>query len=1388
MAKHCDVCNKSYPETEAHCPHCAAAAADEPHLAEADDSAVDLGEPVVAEAASSSGHHKPAEPKSGSSAVAWVSLVEDADDSSVKIDSPSDADLLAHAAAKAPAGEPFVAEMASGTELPGAVPQDSSSALDLGARAAHPAEEAADAEVDSSTVNLGGEAEREASPPHLAALANEPEGAGAEDFVDDVAAVEAGSAVDLGEAARSPERPSGRDLIAEAVESGVDLGESRPADAEAEAVLAEASGSAVDLGSAIAEGGSGSGSDGEPDAKNSSRHDIDLDSAAAEAVEAPSSDADVDLAKADNDDAGPPESSAVDLGGSAARAPKLVRAGSSANLDLDAEEAAADREAMAADEAEQDEEPAPPKSKRKKPAVEEEDEDEAAAQLAGGGDETVAAEAEDEAPAGAAADDEEGEEAAPAKSRRPAADEEEEDKPAPKKSAKARSGCGCLLVGCLLGLLVGAGGSIGLALFDIVDPAKALGALVGIKPSSDNNQAKSNPKDAPKPPIAAPVEPGEHLHHGDFAKALEGLKDVPAEKTEALAQRGTALWLQYLQEQMAKDAQPKADDEVVKEARKDLETAAQKDNPEALLSLGNLLEYTAGRDEALKTYRKGVETFQAKPTWARAFQAQIDRLESVSAAPAPGGKPGAESRRPAEDRDAAARALLVLLIAFQQAPPAADDEEEAGFDFWAAVKAAQSGDYAAALKSLEAARKAHDKMRFKRLRKAQNSLSDPTEEIFLRSTKEIAAYWQLQEYLSKQKLLAKGGDPRTAVDGLVKANADLQGQLKDVADKLKTTPDKLLAGIETLTKEKDDAAKKALTLETDLTAAKKDLVTSKKEAKELSDKLALAGDQRKTADGKLKSVGARLEAAGIKEADPAKGVDALADERAAADKTLTTIAERIALAHVKVEKKNVLPGVDRVVEMALVNDPKGELLASRDEIRRLDGVLAQRRTPQEMLDVWLPILADRTQKEAAHKAIVDAERTRDDVLATPATKRKALAVLGLAQRNLGDFDKARVLLTDAVGGAALPRPEWTVLATAALKELTDPAAYYLPHARELYEEGKNQEALDALTLAAKLFPKDVAVMLPLRSQVRLEMAREKGKGKTDPADPLVAEARKDAEAAGNAEGHYALGRIAEELGDLANAKASYAKALAAHGDSDEAGLRYRVALARVLKLQAEQSAGGRAAAGARSSAAALAEARRQPLMTLLLLVELSFQAAPGPEQDAAAKLIDEVLAAKEGPDTFMLRAEALALKGLWTPALKTYATGLRPHIRRDYADGLASLIERHPALRRPSGMEPPNPVLAEARYATGLRHYFPRHYVDAEASFAGAIEADNQDARYFYFLGLSHLALNRRDDAHADFEEGARLEEQNRPGREAVSTALERVQGTARQAVNRFRP
>ncbi len=1427
MAKHCDVCNNSYPETEAHCPHCAAAA----------ESAVDLGEPVVADLADSNAPVvAEADPPSEDSVVAWSELVEEAEpdvNDAASIDSPSDVDLLAHSSTpvisdSAVGGEPFVAEIASGVDLPGAtvtetpapaqlegVGSDSAiggepfvaeiaSGVDLGGGVfvADVTEEEQSSAIDLGALARGGAAVT--GRPDEAPVTNVAEEAGASDahFLDEVAEVEAGSAVNLGAEARATERPSSRDLIAEAVESGVNLGSEALASedvTEPDAVIAEADDSAVDLGSAAREKAPSSAPEAVPERRKplGSDHDIDLDSE--EALEH------VDLAAAHQDEsvlAEAPEpgpgSSGVDLGGTAGRAPKRPLSSSSSSLNME-------NEAAEAAEDEEEEKPVSAKSKQKKAVAKTDDEDEAAALLAAADAETEAEEApakpkrrvaadededEEAVPARAAKKTDEDEEEAPAKGKRPVVDgDEHEDKPAP-KPPKARSGAGCLVVGGVLGLLIGAIIPIALSMFNVVDPAKELGALFGMSTPAQSASAKqgTNPG-TQKPPEGLPTvaDAGQHLKNGDFAKAVEGLSGA-ADSDEVKAQRGTARWMNYLQDQMGKGAKPNAADEPVQKAREELTAAAAKDNPEAILALGNLQEYTTGPAEAMKTYQDGLVKFAGKPNWVRIFQAQIDRLDSTTARPADVSKPQAAAPLLGNDGDVAARALVVLLIAFQTGEPAPADKgpEEAGFDFWAAVKLAQSGKYPDAVKQLEAARVAHEKLRFSRLRKAQNPLSDPTEEIFLRSADEIKAYWTLQSSLAQQGIAGRTpAEVQKAIAAIIKQQTDEAALLKDIAGKLKTTPDKAVAGIDMLAKERDDASKKAMLLDIEVITVKKDAETARKEAKETGDKLKLTETKLTAADKSLKAIGDRLETAGIKGADLTKGVDTLATERAAADKTLNAIVEKLAGANAKVERKDVLQGVDRVVEMAKIKDPKGELMASREEVRHLGEVLDQSHTPEQMIDIWLPIVADRARKSEATKASVDAQHVRDDPRAPALARKKATAVLGLAQRDLGAFENARKLLTEALAGPE-PKTGWQAPVAQALKELTDLNAYYLPQARELYEAGKDQEAMLAIAQARKLFPKDGGNLLALSALVQLDMAREKGK--IDPASPTIIEAKRDAEAAvaaGSAEGHYVLGRINEELGNLAEAKAAYAKALTAHGENDEAGARYRLALARVLKLQGDKP-GGRAAAPDRSLP--VADMTRQPLMTLLLLVELGMQPGGGPNQDEANKLLEEVLNAKDGPDTFMLKAQAEALRGLWTPALKIYVAGLRPHIRRDYADGLANLIEHHPALRRPPSMDPPNPLLADASYSSGLRHYFARRYSDAEAAFIKAIEYDNQDARYFYFLGLSRMALDKNMDADADFREGAQLELLNRPGREAVSTALERVQGNARQTLNRVRP
>ena len=97
-----------------------------------------------------------------------------------------------------------------------------------------------------------------------------------------------------------------------------------------------------------------------------------------------------------------------------------------------------------------------------------------------------------------------------------------------------------------------------------------------------------------------------------------------------------------------------------------------------------------------------------------------------------------------------------------------------------------------------------------------------------------------------------------------------------------------------------------------------------------------------------------------------------------------------------------------------------------------------------------------------------------------------------------------------------------------------------------------------------------------------------------------------------------------------------------------------------------------------------------------------------------------------------------------------------------------------------------DPVEAEKHFAAGLHWYNERDYAKAEKEFFTSVEQDGQDARYYYYLGLAQLMLGDRD-AFEDFEQGARLESQNRPPRAAVSAALERVQGPARARLNGVR-
>ena len=111
------------------------------------------------------------------------------------------------------------------------------------------------------------------------------------------------------------------------------------------------------------------------------------------------------------------------------------------------------------------------------------------------------------------------------------------------------------------------------------------------------------------------------------------------------------------------------------------------------------------------------------------------------------------------------------------------------------------------------------------------------------------------------------------------------------------------------------------------------------------------------------------------------------------------------------------------------------------------------------------------------------------------------------------------------------------------------------------------------------------------------------------------------------------------------------------------------------------------------------------VLAALIVVGLQPGGYPGqidPTTQEALKLADEILAANPEDVPFEARAQAYAIKGLWTPALRTYVEGLRPYLSPEHAAGLLAIINGDPNLRRPNVMLVADPVEAEQHYAAGL--------------------------------------------------------------------------------------
>ncbi len=95
-------------------------------------------------------------------------------------------------------------------------------------------------------------------------------------------------------------------------------------------------------------------------------------------------------------------------------------------------------------------------------------------------------------------------------------------------------------------------------------------------------------------------------------------------------------------------------------------------------------------------------------------------------------------------------------------------------------------------------------------------------------------------------------------------------------------------------------------------------------------------------------------------------------------------------------------------------------------------------------------------------------------------------------------------------------------------------------------------------------------------------------------------------------------------------------------------------------------------------------------------------------------------------------------------------------------------------------------VLSEM-YGAGAHEYFAGRHFEAYQHLTDAINGGSKDPRVFYFRGFALMRMGRENEAREDFKAGAAIESTDISQFYPVGKALERVQGSARVALERTR-
>ena len=682
---------------------------------------------------------------------------------------------------------------------------------------------------------------------------------------------------------------------------------------------------------------------------------------------------------------------------------------------------------------------------------------------------------------------------------------------------------------------------------------------------------------------------------------------------------------------------------------------------------------------------------------------------------------------------------------------------------------------------------------------------------------------------SEAVIALENGKKRAESDA--KSKAEEVAKIKDEAAKAdednKTKEKVFLAKHEAELKKAADDKKAALeeadkNYKAEVVVADKKLADQKAEAEKTVKETILAADKKvkETEDTAKKEIAEEKKATEKKLAEADTKLAMLKDEKTKVEVSLKksedfvgAIGTELSQANLVKDKSNptnVVEGLKKGMEIIQSKDPQGMIRGLQTklvddtnkftkQIEVVDKKLKESRQPGEMLDYWRTLMEKKGQGELEKKATEDVEKVMVDAAANPELKARAEVLKGITLRNQGKYVEAKALLEK--GKAALNAGDiaWKLQADIALKEANDPVSHFVELSKK--QESMNQiiESVNSLSKAIELStqfsPKRRAELLADRCLVEIERAQVRAKGKPQLNDPSLLAAAKDADEAvlsKTALGYYAKGRVAEVRGEIIDAIDFYRKAVNENKALDAEGIKYRIALARLLNSVLPTNIKPKEADVEKVGVLEKKEPEMLTNLFALLLTGFYFQQpeivfppeSPKISPKESRKLADEILASPDAP--FDAKAQAYAIKGLPTKAIREYVIGLREKMGPIHFENLMKIIEDHPSLTNHNLGNQANPVEAERFYATGMALYFNKRYLEAEKAFMAAVENERQDARYQYYLGLSRLAQNKAEAAEA-FEAASKYEKLGRPSRAAVSTSLERVQGPQRQILNMYR-